>query len=220
MSTLHTKSFPGESPEYRQARDELLQAERDLRRQLEAVAAQRRRLPPGGPPPTDYVFESVNGESVRLGQLFGDRDTLLLYNWMYGPNQDHPCPMCSSFLDAWNANARFLRQRVAMAIVGRSPAERLGAFARSRGWHDLPVLSSARNTFNRDYFGEDDDGSQQPMLHVFVRKDGQVRHFWSSELLYAPTDPGQDPRHIDLGSPLWSLLDLTPGGRGQWYPGL
>lgn len=219
MPSLHDRRFPGESPEYRRARDELLAAEVELRRHTEAVAALRRELPPGGPVPTDYAFTGADGP-IRLSQLFGDKDTLLLYNWMFGPGRDHPCPMCSSLIDAWAGNARFLRQRVALALVGRSPWPRLAEFAKKRGWTDLPVVSSADNTFNRDYHGEEPSGDQNPILHVFVRADGRIRHSWSSELLFAPTDPGQDSRHVDMGSPLWSLLDLTPGGRGEWYPGL
>jgi len=219
MPNLHDTRFPGESPEYRRARDQLLTAERELRRHVEAVAALRRALPEGGLVPTDYSFTGEHG-ARRLSDLFGDKPTLLVYNWMFGPNKDHPCPMCSSLIDAWAANARFVRQRVALAVVGRSPYPRLAAFARERGWKDVPVVSSADNDFNRDYHGETSAGDQNPILHVFVRDGARIRHSWSSELLFVPADPGQDSRHVDLGSPLWNLLDLTPGGRGDWYPGL
>ena len=92
---------------------------------------------------------------------------------------------------------------------------RLLDFAKERGWKRLHLLSSAANSYNRDYLGETADGSQMPMLNVFHREGGVIRHFWGAELLYAPTDPGQDPRHVGTIEPLWNLFDLTPEGRGR-----
>ena len=100
-------------------------------------------------------------------------------------------------------------------MAAKSPIERVLAFASERGWRRIQVLSSAGTTYNRDYFAETADGEQQPMLNVF-RRDGQaVRHFWGSELFYAPADPGQEPRHVGTLEPLWNLYDLTPEGRGD-----
>jgi len=228
MATIHAKRFPGESEQYRQARDELLRAELDLRRRVEEVAALRRRLPRGGTLPQDYAFEEGGSDlddrdtvrTVRLSELFADKDVLLLYNFMFGPKMEKPCPMCSSFIDGLNANARHLEQRIALAVVARSPIARIREFARPRGWRRLRLLSSAKNDYNRDYHGEEPDGAQNPMLNVFVRRDGETRHFWASEALFGPSEPGQNQRHLDMMWSLWNLLDVTPWGRGEWYPGL
>ncbi len=227
MAALH---FPGESPAYRAARTALLKTEEDLRRQVEAVAAARRRLPLGGPVPEDYVFEEgprdyndrAPTRTVRLSQLFTPgKDTLVVYSFMFSQDMDHACPMCSSFLDGLDGNARHLEQRVNLAVVAKSPIERLRDFARARPWRNLRLLSSQKNAFNRDYHGDAEDGSQNSVIHTFVKRDGRVHHFYSSELAFAPSDPGQNPRHIDLMWPLWNVLDLTPEGRGaDWYPKL
>ena len=211
--------FPNESDAYRKARNDLLDAEIALRRQTEAVAAQRRALPQGGEVPEDYQFEGEDGP-VRLSELFGDKSTLVLYNYMYGPKMEKPCPSCTSMLDGMNGQTRHITQQVALAVVARSPLERILAFTRPRGWTGLKLLSSAGNSYNIDYKGEGADGSQNPTMNVFTRSDGTVRHAWSSELMYAPRDPGQDPRHVDIVWPLWNVLDLTPQGRGAWYPKL
>jgi predicted dithiol-disulfide oxidoreductase (DUF899 family) len=224
---VHDIRFPGESDEYRAARDELLRAEIELRRQTERVAAQRRALPVGGAAPSDYLFEegSVDEDDVRpvrLSELFEqDRDTLLLYSFMYGPAAAAACPLCTSFIDAIDGEIEHLSQRLSFALVARSPIERLRAHARGRGWSRTRLLSSSANTFNADYHAESADGQQNPLAHVFVRRDGAVRHAYSTELLFAPTDGEQSPRHIDSMWPLWNVLDLTPEGRGQdWWPQL
>jgi len=230
MDWHSTVRFPGESASYRAARDELLAAERDLRRQVEQVAELRRKLPLGGELPEDYVFEegaagladSTAVTSVRLSDLFRKGiDTLALYNFMYGPEMQQACPMCTSFLDSLNGTAPHAGQRLNLAVVAKSPIGRIREFARGRGWHNLRLLSSAGNTYNRDYHGESADGGQLPVLSVFVRRDGKIYHSYSTELLYAPPEPGQNQRHIDMMWPLWNLLDLTPEGRGtDWYPRL
>jgi predicted dithiol-disulfide oxidoreductase (DUF899 family) len=219
--------FPGESEQYRVAREELLRAEIELRRHTEEVAAQRRALPLGGPVPTDYVFDegSTHDEgvrSVRLSELFADgSDTLLLYSFMYGPNAPSACPMCTSFIDAIDGELEHLTERVAFAVVARSPIERFREHARSRGWRRARLLSSSANTFNADYHAETADGTQNPLAHVFVSEDGVVRHSYTTELLFAPTEGGQSPRHLDPMWPLWNVLDLTPQGRGwDWWPQL
>jgi predicted dithiol-disulfide oxidoreductase (DUF899 family) len=211
--------FPNESAKYRAARNKLLAAELALRRQVEKVAAQRRKLPPGGALPEDYVFASERGP-VRLSELFVRGKTLLAYSFMYGPKMKAACPMCTSFLDGLDGNAQHLAQRTNLVVIARSPLERILDYARSRGWRNLRLLSSAGNTYNRDYHGETGDGAQMPVMNVFVKR-GKVRHFYASELLHAKPEKGQDPRHNDLMWPLWNLLDLTPEGRGaDWYPKL
>ena len=210
--------FPNESARYRAARKRLLKEETALRRAIEKVAAARRRLPPGGEAPQDYVFEGESGKA-RLSELFERGDTLVAYSFMYGPKMANACPMCTSFLDGLDGNAHHIAQRTNLVVVAKSPIERIVAYARGRGWRNLRLLSSAGNSYNRDYHGEDDRGAQWPMLNVFRKSGGKVRHFWGSELLGAKPAKGQNPRHNDLMWPLWNVLDVTPEGRGSdWYP--
>ena len=224
--TLHVQRFPGENSAYRKARDKLLKEEMTLRRQIEAVAAQRRKLPPGGKVPEDYVFEGVDElmgvRRVRLSELFSPgKDTLVIYNYMYGPNMERPCPMCTSMLDALEGNAHHIMQRVNLAVVAKSPLPRILGLAQERGWRRLRLLSSAGNSYNRDYFGEGEDGRQWPALNVFRKRGNAIHHFWNSELMFVPGDKGQEPRHIDMIWPLWNVLDTTPEGRGKdWHPKL
>lgn len=212
--------FPGESETYRRARNKLLEAELDLRRRTEEVARQRRALPLGGDVPHDYAFVGDSGK-VRMSQLFGNKDTLVLYNFMFSASMAKPCPMCTSFIDGLAGNAVHLEQRVALAIVAKSPIDRIRDFASTRDWGRLRLLSSEQSSFNADYHGEDDNGEQNPMLHVFVNQAGTLHHTWSSELQMAPNDPGQNQRHLDTMWSLWNVLDCTPAGRGtEWYPKL
>ncbi len=228
-SVLHDKHFPGESAAYRKARNALLRSELDLRRQVERVAAERRKLPPGGLAPEDYVFEegttdltdALTVRRVRLSELFGDKDTLVAYNFMYGPAMAKACPMCTSILDGLDGQHDHIRQRVSFVVIAKSPIERIRAYARERNWSRLRLLSSANNTYNLDYQGERADGSQWPSLNVFVRRGGKIRHFYQTELLLTRTEPGQNGRHVDMIWPLWNMLDYTPEGRGKdWYPKL
>jgi predicted dithiol-disulfide oxidoreductase (DUF899 family) len=224
--------FPGETPAYRAARERLLDAERDLRRDIEKVAAMRRELPLGGIVAQDYVFEegardladTTTVRSVKLSELFdpsGRLNTLVLYSFMFGPNMKQACVSCTSILDSLNGASPHITQRVNLAIVATSPLARIREFARGRGWNNLRLLSSANNTYNRDYYGETAEGSQMPSLNVFVRRGRAIHHFYHTELLFAPNEPGQDARHVDLIWPLWNVFDFTPDGRGtDWYPRL
>lgn len=212
--------FPGESAEYRRARNDLLAEEIELRRHIERVAAQRRALPPGGLVPEDYRFEGEAGP-VTLSEMFGAHDTLVTYNWMFGPQRARPCPMCTSLLSAYDGEMPDLLQRVAFAVIARSPIEKLVAFGKERGWRHLRLYSSAGNTFNRDYAGEDPAGDDVPALNVFTRSGGTMRHFYGAEMGPSTADPGEDPRGAPDLMPLWTVLDMTPGGRGRdWYPKL
>ncbi len=229
-TTIQAIRFPAESGAHRDARNQLLEAEKGLRRQLEEVAALRRRLPLGGQIPQEYVFEeggrdledSGSARQVPMSQLFAaGKDTLILYSFMFGPNMKEPCPSCSSILDGLNGTAPHGTQRVNVAVVAKSAIQRIRAFARVRGWHNLRLLSSAGNSYNLDYHAETPEGEQLPALNVLVRREGRIHHFYNTELLYHAPDPGQDQRHVDLVWPLWNLLDLTPEGRSQgWYPEL
>ena len=219
LAAAASKPFPGDSAEYRAARTALLAEEIELRRRIERVAAQRRALPLGGEPKA-YAFRDENGKSVGLADLFGRHDTLITYFWMYGPERDRPCPMCTSLLGSVDVPVRDLGQRVAFAVLGRSPVSRQLAFARERGWQNLSFYETVGDDFARDYRGLSPEGEEWPALDVWVRRDGKVRHFWAGEMGGA-SDPGQDPRGAPDVAPLWTLLDLTPAGRGDtWYPKL
>jgi predicted dithiol-disulfide oxidoreductase (DUF899 family) len=231
-----TTTFPGESTEYRAARERLLEQEIELRRIMEAVAAARRELPPGGLVPEDYVFQGAGADGtptdVRLSELFASgKDSLVIYSFMFPrdpgderpgpptgetallPLEDGPCPSCVALLDQLDGSVEHVAQHANFAVVAKAPLPRVLTFAEERGWRRLRLLSSATNNYNRDYLGETEEGDQRPMLNVFHRDGDTIRHFWASELFYAPTEPGQDPRHVGTLEPLWNLFDLTREGR-------
>lgn len=228
MGEYHDKRFPGESDDYRNSRDELLKAEIELRRQIEEVARMRRGLPPGGRVKEDYIFEEGGTEledrqtvqPVKLSNLFRDgKSTLLIYSFMFAPDAEKPCPSCTSILDGLNGQARHFLDRISFVAVAKAPIQRFRDWARQRGWDNLRLLSSYHNSYNGDYFGESEEGGQLPALNVFVKTGDGIRHFYNTELLYAPSEEGQNARHVDLIWPLWNLLDYTPEGRGtDWYP--
>ncbi len=219
--------FPGESPEYRRSREDLLKAEVKLRRQIEAVAAQRRALPLGGAVKMDYKFDAfAPGErdfkNVRLSELFApEKRTLFIYNFMFPESVDSmtPCPSCTSIIDAVDGAARHVADRINFAVVAKAPIAKFREHARRRGWRHTLLLSSASNEFNRDYKAEAEDGQQFPLAHIFVRRGKKIHHSWSSELWFAKPDPGQDMRHVDFMWPMWSIFDLTPEGRGKSWRG-
>ena len=230
-------TFPNESPEYRAARNALLEREVALRRQMEAVAAELRELPAGGEVPEDYVFErmSENGvpAQVRMSELFGGGDTLMIYHYMFPrhaadprpgpttgamasvPPHEGPCPSCTALIDMWEGTMpHFEGLGGNLVIVARASIEQVAAFARDKGWKHTRLLSAAGNSFRRDYGGDGPDGQPVPIMTVFKRwPDDIIRLHWASELVQAPTDPGQDMRHMGTVEPLWTLFDLTPGGR-------
>ncbi|MDQ3642390.1 MAG: DUF899 family protein [Actinomycetota bacterium] len=240
-------TFPGESAEYRAARNRLLDEEIGLRQAMEAVAVARRALPPGGVVPEDYVFQAAGTDGlatdVRMSELFQPgTDTLVIYNFMFprdrsddrpGPTRgrsallpllESPCPSCTALLDQLDGAAEHVAEHLSLVVAAKAPLPRVLGFAQERGWSRLRLVSSLANTYSRDYLGEE-GGDQRPMLNVFRRDGDTIRHFWGSELLYAPSDPGQDPRHVGTIEPLWNLLDFTPAGRrSNWdeqlsYPG-
>ncbi|MDX6566373.1 MAG: hypothetical protein QOE10_2035 [Gaiellales bacterium] len=229
-------AFPGESAKYRAARDRLLGEEIELRRAMEAVASARRGLPPGGAVTEDYVFRGGGtggaATDVRLAELFAPgKDSLVIYSFMFPrdpgderpapatgatallPLAEGPCPSCVAFLDQLEGAAEHATQQVNLAVVAKAPLPRILDFAGERGWRRLSLLSSAGNTYNRDYLAETEKGEQRPMLNVFHRDGDTIRHFWGSELFYAAVDPGQDPRHVGTLEPVWNLFDLTREGR-------
>jgi predicted dithiol-disulfide oxidoreductase (DUF899 family) len=228
--------FPGESPDYRLARNRLLEAEIELRRSIERVAAQRRALPAGGRVPEDYIFEEVaeGGGHVRFSELFRPgTDTLVIYSFMFPrysgdtrpgpaagdtarlPVAETPCPSCTSILDSLDGAAPHLAHEANLVVAAKSDPTRIRNFARDRSWRNLRLLSSRNNTYNRDYHAEAPDGEQAPILNVFTRDGDGFRHRWATELMFAPRDEGEDPRHVDSIWPIWHVLDMTPGGRGE-----
>jgi predicted dithiol-disulfide oxidoreductase (DUF899 family) len=238
--TFARMRFPNESAGYRAARNTLLDAEIALRRQTEAVAEMRRALPPGGELPEDYVFERIGAdfrpEKVKLSELFGEFPSIMIYSFMFGPERDEPCPGCTHLLDCIEGAARHVPQRAPLYVVARSPIARLAAWAHARGWDHLKLLSTAGNRYNDHYYGNTaaltpemraardytpDEYWDEPMLNVFRKDGGTIRHFWGSELVFAPDEPGQDHRGLDFADAVWGLLDTTPEGRGDdWFPRL
>jgi predicted dithiol-disulfide oxidoreductase (DUF899 family) len=230
IHTLHDFRFPGESDEYRRARDELLQAEIDLRRQAEQVAAARRELPLGGLVSTDYAFDEWDGagarRQVRLSELFDEKDTLFLYSFMIVPAEQGlpfvgPCPSCTSIIDGIDGALPHITQRIAFAAAAKPPIEEFRRHGERRGWRHARLLSTAPSRYSRDYGAEDENGFQWPLATVFVRRGAAIHPVWSSELFFAAPDEGQGPRHVDFMWPVWQVLDRTPQGRGaDWGPAL
>jgi predicted dithiol-disulfide oxidoreductase (DUF899 family) len=234
--------FPNESAEYRAARERLLAEEIGLRRAMEAVAVARRSLPPGGLVPEDYVFDGLGEDGmpvkVRLSELFAPRkDSLVIYNFMFprwpqdlrpGPSggllkvlklEEAPCPSCAAFLDSLDGTAKHVEDGgVNLAVIAKAPIERIGAFAKDRGWRNLRMLSAAGNNFKRDYLAQTPEGEQLPLTTVFHREGDEIRHFWSSEMIFAGSDPGQNPRHNGTIEQIWNVFDFTREGRPQsWH---
>jgi predicted dithiol-disulfide oxidoreductase (DUF899 family) len=230
--------FPGESGDYRRARQRLLESEEQLRRMNEQVAAQRRALPIGGPLVEDYVFESASdGGEVRFSELFAPgKDTLVIYSMMFPrwsedpragapggqtallPLVEQPCPSCTSVVDGLEGAAFHLAERINLVVVAKADAARLGTYAQERDWRTVRLLSSRNNTFNRDYHSETAAGVQIPLLHVFTRDDSAIHHRWTSEQVFARGDSTA----MDSIWLIWGALDLTPDGRGEAaaYPSL
>jgi predicted dithiol-disulfide oxidoreductase (DUF899 family) len=218
LAAKNKAHLPNESTEYREARNALLAEEIELRRNIERVAALRRALPAGGEVTEDYTFDGRDG-AASISQLFGDKDTLVLYSMMFGPKRERACPICTAMLTSWDGTAVNLRERVALAVTARSPIERLLAFKKERGWQNLQLYSDSKGDYTRAYVTADD--GDVPGLNIFTRSGGTIRHFWAGEMSGEMADAGQDPRGAPDPDPLWTILDLTPAGRGAtWYPKL
>ena len=218
LARANTAHVPNESADYRQARNALLAEEIELRRHIERVAELRRRLPPGGEVTKRYTFEGEQG-AVALTDLFAGKQTLAIYSFMYGPRRVRPCPMCTALLSAWDGNAQHVEQWISLAVIARSPIERLIAYKVERGWRNLRIFSDMSGEYTRAYLSATDEDI--PGFSIFTRRDGTIRHFWSGEMGMATVDPGQDPRGAPDLVPLWNILDTTPDGRDpKWYPKL
>lgn len=227
MESLHNKRFPGESDTYRQARNALLQQEREYRKRLQALTDLRQQLPLGGQIPEDYVFDemviqdqSKTVKQTRFSELFATgKNSLVIYSFMYDPDWEKPCRSCNSILDGLDGSALHIEDCVNLVVVAKAPIDKLYQWGQQRGWKYLRLLSSANNRYNADYFAETPEGNQIPALNVFRKTDEGIFHFYNTELLYSPSEEGQEPRHIDQIWPLWNVFDLTPDGRrGDWHP--
>ena len=237
--TIEHLSFPNESQAYRAARAALLDDEIALRRQIEAVAAKRRALPLGGEIAEDYEFDRIGAhqrpERVKLSELFEGKPSIIMQSFMFGSDRDKPCTGCTHMLDAIDGSARHIGQRAPLYVVAKSPIARLEAWAKDRRWPHLAFLSDVEGRYSADYFADTSKISDakraergmkpgenwdETIFNVFHKDGGSIRHVWASEMAYAPDDPGQHHRAGDLVDPLWGLLDMTPEGRGDWFPSL
>ena len=201
--------YPNESQAYRDAREALLENEQELVDKVKAVAAKRRKLPPGGQLKEDYVFQWANdgkvGQRVKFSELFGDKSTLLLYSFMFGPNWDKPCPSCTSLVDGFDRTAYQVTRNAAFVCIAKARAERINAWARERGWSQIDLVSGFESQFQADYKCQGDtDDMQWPVMHVFTKRDGAIFHFWGTETM---------SNHVDTVWPYWNLMDFTPEGR-------
>lgn len=206
---MSERLYPNESEEYRAARDALLKDEQELIEKKRAVAEKRRKLPPGGELKEDYVFQWANdgkvGQPVKFSALFGDKNTLILYSFMFGPNWDKPCPSCTSLMDGFDRAWYSVAQDAAFAAIAKAPAERINAWARERGWSQIPLLSGYESSFQADYRCQaENDDMQLPVMHVFTKRGGRIFHFWGTETM---------TNHVDTVWPYWNLFDFTPEGR-------
>jgi predicted dithiol-disulfide oxidoreductase (DUF899 family) len=218
-------TIKGESEAYRKLRNELLEVEMDLKDRTERVAALRRQLPHGPVIETDYIFREgpadLNDDSpatyrdVRLSELFAPgKDSLIVDHLMWAPGAELPCHMCNMWADGYAAIAPHVSDKVNFVLVAKVELDRLREWARRRGWNKFRLLSSHDNTFNRDYFAEDERG-QQPAVSVFKRApDGKIYFTYTTEM---SRNPGHH-RGIDPFSPVWHLFDLLPEGRENWMP--
>jgi predicted dithiol-disulfide oxidoreductase (DUF899 family) len=206
-----------ESDEYRRQREELRVAELDLTDHVERVAALRRKLPADTAVDDYQLIDVAGGDHVRISELFSAPDrALILYHFMYGKAQAEPCPLCTMWIDGYNAAAPHLTQNVDFAVVAAAEPAALKTHATSRGWGNLRLLSAGDTTFKYDLGSEEADGTQTEWISVFIRSDdGTVRHVYSKG---AEMADDRRERGIDLLTPVWHLLDLTPNGRPDWYP--
>ena len=200
--------YPNERKNYRAARDALAKDEQELIAKVKAVAENRRKLPRGGELKEDYVFQWANGKvgkPVKFSELFGDKKTLLLYSFMFGPGWDKPCPSCTSLVDGFDRTWYQVSRDAAFVAIAKAPAERINAWAKERGWSQIPLVSGAESPYQADYKcqGASDD-MQWPVMHVFRREKGRIFHFWGTETM---------SNHVDTVWPYWNLMDFTPEGR-------
>ena len=220
---MRQTNLKNESEEYLARREELRLAEIEEMRHRERVAELRRHLPLGAEI-EDYVLHEGPADlsagddpqrSVRLSELFSGPDrALVIYHFMYG-KKTSPCPMCTMWIDGFNGVAHHLAQNIDFAVAAAADSATLRAYARNRSWTNLRLLSCGDSTFKYDLASEDAEGNQGSTISVFTRDpDGTLRHFYTAHPHMAD-DINQ--RGIDLLTPVYNMLDLTPYGRDDWY---
>lgn len=225
--TYRQTNLANESPEYLAKREELRLAEIELMKQRERCAELRRGLPKGATIP-DYEFlegpasldhGDTPTKTVWLSELFTAPDrSLVIYQMMFGKKQTTPCPMCTAWLDSWNGVTHHLAQNIDVAVVAAADPSTLRAYARTRGWDKLRLLSAGESTFKYDLGSEDLEGNQDSTISVITRdSDGTLRHFYS---VHPRLAKDIQERGIDEWNPIWNVLDLTPQGRGSFYASL
>ncbi len=198
------------SSEWQRARDELLVKEKEATRASDALAAERRRLPMVQIE-EDYVLEGPGGEASLL-DLFEGRRQLLLYHFMFGPNQDAGCDGCSMFVDQIGHPAHLHARHTSFALVSRAPVDRIEPYKERMGW-TLPWYSSFDSDFNVDFglspetprTGEYQDGETFG-LSVFLRDGDNVYRTYFT-----------DKRGVEALGSVWTFLDLTPLGRQETW---
>jgi predicted dithiol-disulfide oxidoreductase (DUF899 family) len=218
-------NLTNESAEYLDRREELRLAEIALMQQQERVAAMRRALPLGAviadyeftECPVDLNVSDEPVQQVRLSELSSAEERpLVIYHMMYGKKQKTPCPMCTLWVDGFNGVAHHLAQSIDFAVVMAADPPAIREFARTRRWNRLRLLSAASSTFKFDLGSEDVEGGQDSTISVFAKdKEGVMRHCYTA---HPRMSPEIKERGIDLLTPVWDTLDLTPQGRGRWYP--
>ena len=196
--------------EWQEARDALLAKEKEATRARDELAAERRKLPRVRIDHA-YVFDRPAGKATLL-DLFEGRGQLLLYHFMFGPNQEAGCDGCSMFVDQIGHLAHLHARDTSFALVSRAPIDKLEAYRKRMGW-TIPWYSSFESDFNVD-FGVGPETPQEGVyqdgesfgLSVFLRDGEDIYR------TYFTTARGAEA----LGS-VWTFLDLTPLGRQeQW----
>jgi predicted dithiol-disulfide oxidoreductase (DUF899 family) len=204
--------------EWLEARKQLLGAEKEFTRARDELTRQRQALP-WEPVEKDYVFDGPNGEET-LADLFDGQSQLVVYHFMFAPEDDAGCKSCSFWADNFNPNVVHLNARdVSFAAVSRAPIEKLEAYRRRMGW-DFHWVSSGKTEFNFDYGVSFTPEQQDELLYnygtlapriadreglsVFARDDGRIFHTYSA---YG--------RGIDLVNTAYNYLDLVPRGRDE-----
>jgi len=194
--------------EWQAARVALLAKEKEATRARDALAAERRRLAMVRID-KDYVFDGPNSKA-RLLDLFDGRRQLLLYHFMFGPNQDEGCDGCSMFVYQFGHLAHLHARDTSFALVSRAPFAKIETYRKRMGW-SIPWFLSVDSDFNVD-FGVSPETPQADKyqdgesfgLSVFLRDGDDVYR------TYFTRDRGVEA----LGSN-WTFLDLTPLGRQE-----
>ena len=183
--------------------------EKALVEKVKAVAELRRNLPTGGLIKENYSFfwatDEDLGQEVTMAELIGDKTTLLIYSFMYGPGWDNPCPSWTSLVDGFDRTAYQVTRDAAFVAIAKAPAEKINEWAKIRGWSQIALISGANSNYQADYRCQgDSDDMQWPVLHVFRKEGDDIYHFWGTEL---------SGNHVDTVWPYWNLMDFTPERR-------